>query len=367
MLLKLFAVLFIVGIVGAGVNFFTSNFSGSSGKVASATVTSPCQFTIAKKVMTLVSDCQTDQTIFIPTDITLEGGNHKITAVDPAGNHFKGAVVKNGGSSASVKNLVIEASNLANVCDGGNDRLRGILFEEASGMIYNNQILNINQGASGCQEGNAIEVRNFGTSPTSSVSITQNKVSGYQKTGIIVNGNAYGKVTGNTVDGGTPVSYIARNGIQIGFGAEAQVKGNTVLNNSYTGTSTVSGGILVVGGPFYGSNYGKGTQIDGNTVTGNDIGVFLSNLEGDGSAPATQTNIKVVGNTISNNALNNNFGGSGYQAGISDVGNNDKLINNNISGAGYDPAANPGAYTVAIDADPSFTNKAKIHANDIEP
>jgi hypothetical protein len=39
------------------------------------------------------------------------------------------------------------------------------------------------------------------------------------------------------------------------------------------------------------------------------------------------------------------------------------MIANQISGAGYDPAANPLAYTVAIDADVSFTNRPKVHAN----
>jgi len=51
-----------------------------------------------------------------------------------------------------------------------------------------------------------------------------------------------------------------------------------------------------------------------------------------------------------------------YQAGVSDVGNNDKIIANTISGAAYDPNTIPGS-TFAVDADPSFTNRAKVHAN----
>lgn len=39
-------------------------------------------------------------------------------------------------------------------------RLRGILFDGAAGSITHNTVTNINQGASGCQEGNGIEVRN---------------------------------------------------------------------------------------------------------------------------------------------------------------------------------------------------------------
>ncbi len=51
-----------------------------------------------------------------------------------------------------------------------------------------------------------------------------------------------------------------------------------------------------------------------------------------------------------------------YQAGVSDVGNNDKIIANTISGIGYDPNTIMGA-TFSVDADASFTNRAKVHAN----
>jgi hypothetical protein len=144
---------------------------------------------------------------------------------------------------------------------------------------------------------------------------------------------------------------------------------NTVTGNSYTGTSAVSSGIAIVGGPGYGTCGGNpcqfttGIQIVQNEVTNNDIGIFLTNLEADGSAPLVATNIKAVNNTISNSMLANQYGGFGYQAGVSDVGNNDKIITNKISGTGYDPAVNPSAYTVAIDADVSFTNRPKVHAN----
>ena len=50
-----------------------------------------------------------------------------------------------------------------------------------------------------------------------------------------------------------------------------------------------------------------------------------------------------------------------YPAGVSDVGN-DKISSNTISGAGYDPNIIFGA-TFAVDADASFTNRAKVHAN----
>ncbi|MDT7541775.1 MAG: hypothetical protein QOE33_1679 [Acidobacteriota bacterium] len=316
-----------------------------------------CVFNSSGTTMTLAADCTTDHSINIPAGFTLDGAGHTITAVDPASGHFVGGVIQNGGASANVNNLHITTSGLSDICDGGANRLRGILFDGASGSITNNEITDINQGASGCQEGNAIEVRNFGSSPTTlNIIIDQNDISGYQKTGIVANGNVTATITDNVVDGGLPVGYIARNGIQIGFGATGMVKRNTVSGNSYTGSSTVSGGILVVGDE---GEFCVGVQILQNTISGADVGVFISQSNDDFSAPTKATNIKVVNNVISKASVTNGYV---YQAGVSDVGNNDKIITNRISGAGYDPTTLPGS-TFAVDADPSFTNRPKVHAN----
>ncbi len=202
---------------------------------------SGCSFSTSGTTMVLTADCTTDVTIVIPNGFTLDGGWHKITAVDPAGGHFVGAVVRNGGASASVQYLEVTASGLANVCDAGGDRLRGILFDGASGTILNNIVKGINQGASGCQEGNGIEVRSEpfdGNHPaTNQVTVADNEVRGYQKTGIVANGDVLVTVTGNLVVGVGPVPYIAQNGIQLGFGAMGEVRANDVSGNAYTGCS----------------------------------------------------------------------------------------------------------------------------------
>lgn len=206
----------------------------------------------------------------------------------------------------------------------------------------------------------------YGAAATGTVSGTD--IRNYQKGGIVANGLGTDvAIRDNVVTGQGPVAYIAQNGIQVGYGATASVTGNTVTGNSYTGTSTVSGGIIVVGGPCYGPGtpYTTGTQIVGNTVMGNDVGIWLTNIQADClSAPTAPTNVKAVNNTVSNDALHNDYGGFGYQAGIADQGDNDKIVNNTISGDGY---LNCGAtaYCVAIDADSSFTNNVKIHANTI--
>lgn len=237
--------------------------------------------------------------------------------------------------------------------------------------ILNSSIHNVGDVPfNGNQRGVAIYYRAYLGGKTSG-KISGNTVTQYQKAGIVTNGAGTNVIISrNTVTGFGPVDFIAENGIQIGYGASGQVMGNVVTGHSYTGTSTVSGGIIVVGGPGYGScpdgnscPYSTGVQIVGNTVVNNDVGIFLTNLASDDGPPLTATNIRAVNNVITNTALTNNYGGFGYQAGVSDVGNNDKIINNTISGAGYDPLANPSAYTVNIDADVSFTNRPKVHAN----
>ncbi len=48
--------------------------------------------------------------------------------------------------------------------------------------------------------------------------------------------------------GSGKVDYIAQNGIQVSFGANATVKGNIVSGNSYTGADTACGLLLYQAG-----------------------------------------------------------------------------------------------------------------------
>jgi hypothetical protein len=223
------------GLLGVGVLAAALSIPGPSP------LANTCGFTTVGATMTLTGDCTTDTTITIPDGFTLDGDGYTLTAVDPFGGHFLGAVVASAGTEAHVQDLRITTSGLADVCDAGADRLRGILFDGASGSITGNTVTNIRQGASGCQEGNGIEVRNApfdGTHPaTKHVTIASNTVIGYQKTGILGNGDVFAEVTGNVVVGLGPVAYIAQNGIQIGFGGMGEVRGNDISGNAYTGCS----------------------------------------------------------------------------------------------------------------------------------
>jgi hypothetical protein len=111
---------------------------------------------------------------------------------------------------------------------------------------------------------------------------------------------------------------------------------------------------------------------DATPADGNDVGVWLANYDPTCSmAPSTATNDKAINNTITNTELTNisGNGSTGYQAGISETGFNDKLINNDISGAGYSPAScNVSATpreTCSIDT--SLGTAAKVHANSFNP
>jgi hypothetical protein len=243
------------------------------------------------------------------------------------------------GSSGSVINSEIYGANYF-----------GVVNNSGRVTVTRSRIHNIGENPfNGTQHGRAIQ---FVASGSGSIagSITLNQISAYQKNGIDIRGKTSSviPVYNNTVIGQGPVDYIAQNGIVIGSGAQASVTNNTVQGNSYTGAGqTSSGGILVFGGSCYGVPLTTGTYISGNTVVGNDVGVFLSNLDSSCQPTTTPTRISVSNNTIRNDNINNTTGAQfdgqfyGYQAGISDQGDLDSMIGNRICGLGYTPVIPP--------------------------
>ena len=128
--------------------------------------------------------------------------------------------------------------------------------------------------------------------------------------------------------------------------APGKVTDSSVSGNNYTGTGNASsGGILVFGG--CGSSLVRDAHFTKNTLTGNDVGIYLFN--GDPActkSPTTRTDIEACFNVIENShgypgghpsADANRDGWStspavGFQAGVSDLGNHG---GNAVSGAGY--------------------------------
>jgi hypothetical protein len=117
-------------------------------------------------------------------------------------------------------------------------RYFGVLNDGTSVTVQGASIHDIgNKPFDGTQHGVAIYFTNGGTG-----TIYSNAVSAYQKGGIVVNGTnatsgaaTTATITNNTVTGLGPVGFIAGNGIQVSRGAVAEVRGNTISNNFYTG------------------------------------------------------------------------------------------------------------------------------------
>ncbi|NNE82861.1 MAG: right-handed parallel beta-helix repeat-containing protein [Alphaproteobacteria bacterium] len=241
-----------------------------SGAAHAVTV---CTYTDNGTTRSLDADCETETTIIIPDGMTLDGNGNSITAVDPGAGHFVGAIVTNGGTVAHVTRLVVNTSDLANVCDASGNRLRGIMFEGASGSITQNTVEDIHQGPSGCQEGNAIEVRNApfdGTHPnTQNVEIAHNVVQDWQKSGIVCNGDVDCRIHHNVVSESFTQENLAPNSVQLGFGATGIVELNHIAGKQWLGASNfVATAILIFSA--------DGVTIQRNNIGGNsDVGVYL--------------------------------------------------------------------------------------------
>ena len=239
-----------------------------------------CTFGGTGDVWVLEGDCTTDTTIYIPDGYTLDGRGHAITAVDPPLGHFSGAVISNGGDSAYVTDVVVQAQDLSIFChtngdNGPDERLRGILFEGAEGAIWQTTVQGINQGASGCQEGNAIEVRNDGTgSNPVAVEITQNVVEDYQKTGIICSGDVDCSISHNFVGASATQQNLAANSVQISYGANALLELNHIAGNQWLGASDYAAtAVLVLGS--------DDVVVRRNNIGGNsDVGVYFIGDDG---------------------------------------------------------------------------------------
>lgn len=240
------------GAAGVGILRQDTSWTPYTPAIALVATTPGCQFSQTGTTLTLLADCTTDQTIAVPNGDTLDGAGHTITAVDPAGGHFLGAVLTNAGPGAgiTIEDVTVTARGLTNTCDDGANRLRGILLDGVGGTIDHVAVTGVRQGLSGCQEGNAIEARNFdaagnAASPSVLVTVSNSTAADYQKNGITITGGVIGTVTNDTVEGDGPAGYIAQNGIQVSYGAGGTVQGDVITGDYYTGGTWTACGLLM--------------------------------------------------------------------------------------------------------------------------
>src|SRR6266699_5881535 len=209
------------------------------------------------------------------------------------------------GSTGVIKNAEIFGANYFGVVANGD-------AGDVSVDVLASNIHDIGESPhNGSQHGVGIYWRAFFAQGDVTGRMVGNTISAYQKGGIVANGTGVqATISDNTVTGDGHVTFTAMNGIQIGYGASASVMRNRVSGNSYIGfpgDGSASGGILVVGGPGYGSvatgdpcpdgndcPYTVNTKVNDNVLVNNDVGVYLTNLGAAPNypAPATATNIK---------------------------------------------------------------------------
>ena len=176
-----------------------------------------------------------------------------------------------------------------------------------------------NPSGLGAQTGQAIEIGGTRTNEEpATATITNDIISSYQKTGILVRGGSTATITGNTITGIGPTTATAQNGIQVDLGATATITGNTITGNEYTNSTpdptdtnqadgiliddfapVIPGGTIIVsnntvGGTAAGAGNDLGIEsqgpeitgaISGNTLQGNRFeGILLDQRHGTATA-----------------------------------------------------------------------------------
>ena len=209
------------------------------------------------------------------------------------------------------------------------------MFEDGGGSITHCTIMGLNQGASGCQEGNAIEVRAapfdaMATTGTYAVEISHNAVYAWQKTGIVCNGDVNCLVEHNDVGASATQDNLAANSIQLGFGAVGRVFSNSIGGNQWKGTSDwVATAILVYA-------TGEGVSIDNNRIRGNsDIGIYFFADDG-----------KIWNNKVFDQGADHV--NSGYDYGIGNWGVGNDMRQNKVRGFELPYEGEDGGHNIVI-------------------
>ncbi len=139
--------------------------------------------------------------------------------------------------------------------------------------------------------------------------VSNSSVHDYQKDGIVANeSNTELTAIGNAISGVGPLTTNTQNGIQIGFGAQAKIEGNTIINHIFAGCtaancSTISTGVFLF-------QAGRDVKVSKNTIGKSQTGVYLQSNQAE-----------VKDNTILESDIFN---------GVAVLGNDNKVENNSI-------------------------------------
>jgi parallel beta-helix repeat protein len=250
-----------------------------------------------------------------------------------SGDPLAAVILVQNTDNVSIAGHIIDGTN--NGLTGCSPDLIGILYQNASGRIQHNAIrhLKLTGTLSGCQSGEGILAQS-GSGGSATVQISENSVEDYQKNGIT--GNESGTqvtIRKNVVTGVGPTNGAAQNGIQVGFGAQGEVKNNSVANNVWAPCVSVTNcdfnatGILI-----FQSN---GIDVEGNSVDTNQMGIAV---EGQNEQISSNTvfnspvfsGVVLIGdnNTVTSNQITNSD-----QDGIFVQGNGNLISGNDVTDA----------------------------------
>ncbi len=217
------------------------------------------------------------------------------------------------------------------------------LFAYGSGTLTlsNSTVSNIKNtdqaSAGGCQQGVAIQVGRNVVSEVGHATLTNVTVTGFQKNGITVDAAGSSATISGSHITSAPSSVIATNGIQISRGATASVTGSDISGNECNSAAgctsdpipsdpnlSYAAGILLY-------NPAAGITIQGNTITGNDVGI-------DHYVPTTDGNtINVAQNTSrKKNVFDRGAATSGPQQNIVAVGTPTQITGNTLTDNRYE-------------------------------
>ncbi len=205
--------------------------------------------------------------------------------------------------TVKISGLTLDGAWPEGTCNGF---LNGILVADGSDLKLTDSVIDA-AGAvplNGCQGGIGVFL---GLSPDNpneagTATLTNDRISGYQKGGVLVFGlGSKATIKGTTVTGDGPTPYIAQNGIEVLYGGAAKISRSTINGNECDDTEGECGPSLVseyqaTGVLFLGA--ANGSSISSSTIDENDVGALYESLSAN---EPLSSQVSITGNTFTSN------------------------------------------------------------------